>query len=316
MSLTALLASSILLIADYPLPPDEPDPQVGVYTPIRGGWQIRITGDVAAPRPAPGSAIGVVEGDCRVHRRPLYPPADRSLLWTPEQLAQIPRSSFRPLVVAYNEPRFLFDYHAAGGAMGHLFIGVTRGEASKWLHQWSEIDVRYVDGRMEYVLRDPAFEGLTVNLSAAPLAHSVGLIVKVDVVGKAPEEPTVTWAYGGASGYFSNYDMTALQWTYAPEQCAKDRIRASGSNFELRRAFDKSDVITNEIFSAWRKLPQWEARMQGGSAGTARVGTSDPQRMNDNSGRIEQSCALEQHGRRRSRRASPSASWVRRTSLS
>ena len=142
----------------------------------------------------------MVEGDCRLHRRPLYPPADRSLIWTPEQLAKIPRSSFRPLVVAYNEPRFLFDYHAAGGAMGHLFIGVTRGEASKWLHQWSDIAVRYVDGRMEYVLRDPAFDGLAIKLSAAPLAHSVGLIVKVDVAGEAPGEANhyvgVRWCLG------------------------------------------------------------------------------------------------------------------------
>ena len=96
-------------------------------------------------------------------------------------------------------------------------IGVTRGEASKWLHQWSEIAVRYVDGRMEYVLRDPAFEGLAIKLSAAPLAHSVGLIVKVDVAGEIAGKPTITWAYGGASGFFSNYDMGAKQWTFAPD---------------------------------------------------------------------------------------------------
>ena len=121
MSLLVLLASSVLLSRKQLFPAEDPDPRIGVYSPIRGGWQIQITGDVSAPRPAPGSEIGVVEGDCRLHRRPLYPPADRSLIWTPEQLAKIPRSSFRPLVVAYNEPRFLLDYHAAGGAMGHLF---------------------------------------------------------------------------------------------------------------------------------------------------------------------------------------------------
>jgi hypothetical protein len=117
--------------------------------------------------------------------------------------------------------------------MGHLFIGVTRGEASKWLHQWSDITVRYVDGRMEYVLRDPAFDGLAIKLSAAPLAHSAGLIVKVDVAGEVPGQPIITWAYGGASGFFSNYDMGAKQWTFAPDQCAKDRIRAGRGGFEL-----------------------------------------------------------------------------------
>ena len=81
-------------------------PEVSRYTPVPGGWQIRISDDAAAQRPQPGSDIGVAEGDCRLHRRPLYPPADRTMIWTPEELAKIPRSSFRPVVVAYNEPRF------------------------------------------------------------------------------------------------------------------------------------------------------------------------------------------------------------------
>ena len=104
MSLLALLTSCAILTAHNSFPTGDPDPRIGVYSPIRGGWQIQITGDVSAARPAPGSEIGVVEGDSRLHRRPLYPPADRALIWKPEQLAKIPRSSFRPLVVAYNEP--------------------------------------------------------------------------------------------------------------------------------------------------------------------------------------------------------------------
>ena len=52
MSLIALLASGVMLAANQAVPVEDPEPQVGVYTPIRGGWQIRITCDAAAPRPA------------------------------------------------------------------------------------------------------------------------------------------------------------------------------------------------------------------------------------------------------------------------
>ena len=80
---------------------------VNCYLPVDGGWQIRITDDPAAPRLKPGDAIGVVgekdngahrgsaawhttgavPDDARLHRRPLYPPADRTLVWTKEELA-------------------------------------------------------------------------------------------------------------------------------------------------------------------------------------------------------------------------------------
>jgi len=89
------------------------------YEPIPGGWRIRVSADPRAPRPEPNSQIGVVatspsdKGNPRLHRRPLYPPADRSLIFTPEQMPAIERCGFRPLVLAYIEPRFLFDFHGA-----------------------------------------------------------------------------------------------------------------------------------------------------------------------------------------------------------
>ena len=45
------------------------------------------------------------------------------------------------------------------------------------------LDVRYVDGRMEYTLRDAAFPGVRVRLLVLPLADSVGLVVKLRVEG-------------------------------------------------------------------------------------------------------------------------------------
>ena len=123
---------------------DSESPPAGVsncYVPVEGGWQIRIPGDAAAPRLKPGSAIGVVADNARAHRRPLYPPSDRSLVWTKEELAQRQRIPCRPMVLAANEPRVVIDFDAAGGLSGHLFVGLSldRGP-SKWLHQFRDLE--------------------------------------------------------------------------------------------------------------------------------------------------------------------------------
>ena len=96
---------------------------VDCYEPAPGGWRIRISRAADAVRLAPGSRIGVVapnaaySGDARLHRRPLYPPADRAMVYDDAERTKIERCGFRPLIVAYNEPRFLFDFHSAGGLL-------------------------------------------------------------------------------------------------------------------------------------------------------------------------------------------------------
>ena len=255
-----------------------PDPSstapLNCYFPVGGGWRIVLTEDEARPTPEPPSGMGVPQDDARQHRRPLYPPADRTMLWNEEELAALERCGFRPLVLAYNAPRFLFDYHSAGGLLGHLYLGLRGEDGAKWLHKWSGLDVSYVDGRMEYVVRDAAFPGVTVSLSAAPLAASAGLIVRVAVEGGEGLE--FVWAYGGASAFFTNYAMTAPEFTFAPGQCAKDRVSWSGRRFSLRRGFDESDVYMNEVFAAARYLPDWEAVIHGGSSWDGPVGFGGP----------------------------------------
>jgi hypothetical protein len=255
---------------------------VDCYEPVAGGWRIRISGDADAARPEPGSRIGVVapnaaySGDPRLHRRPLYPPADRSMVFNDVELAKIERCGFRPLIVAYNEPRFLFDFHSAGGLLGHLRIGLAvDGGASAWFHEWRDLDVSYVDGRMEYRMTDPAFPGVTVSITACALAQAAGLVARVEVEGLG-QPASLVWAYGGASAFFTNWAMTAPEFNYAPEQCAKDRIAWQDGAFTLTRAFDKSDVYMGEVFAAARYLRDWSAQVQGGCTWTDRCGFAPP----------------------------------------
>ena len=75
-----------------------------------------------------------------------------------KNLLSAERTPFRPLILPANEPRLVVDLDSAGGLSGHAMIGLTiDGGSSKWFHAWSEIDVRYVDGRMQYVLREQPF---------------------------------------------------------------------------------------------------------------------------------------------------------------
>jgi len=248
--------------------------------PVEGGWRIRISPGDAAAALEPGSRIGVVQDDPHLHRRPLFPPADKTLLWDAAQLEQIQRCAFRPLVLAYNVPRFLFDFHSAGGLLGHLFIGVTCGEESKWFHDWSEIEVSYIDGAMMYTVRDPSFPGVRVSLAAVPLAGSAGLIVSVEVDGLT-SPGSLAWAYGGASAFLTNYAMNAPEFRFAPQHCAKDLVQSGENGFTLIRSFDESDVYMKEVFAVARRLPDWRAVIRGGSSWDTPVGIGSPSAFAD-----------------------------------
>ena len=256
---------------------------VDCYEPVPGGWHLRISGDPNAKRLKSGERLGIVaandaySANPRLHRRPLFPPADRSMIFTPDQLTRIERIGFRPLVLAYAGPRFLFDFHSAGGLLGHLYCGLIApdGNTSKWFHQWAEIDVSYVNGYMEYVLKDPAFPGVTVTLEAIPLANSAGLLLKIDVKD-AERGTSLVWAYGGASAYFTNWAMNAPEFDFAPKQCLKDICRWEDGDFSLSRSFDNTDIIMNEVFAAPKKLPDWQAVIRGGSSWKGRCGFGDP----------------------------------------
>lgn len=256
------------------------------YEPIPGGWEIRIPGTATTPTLDPASRIGVVQDNARLHRRPLYPPADKSLLWNETERAKMPQCGFRPLVVAYNEPRFLFDYHGAGGLLGHLYIGLRAGQTDgKWLHRWTDLVVRYVDGRMEYEAADPAFPGVTARIQAAALADAVGLIVRLEFDG-LPADAVLTWAYGGASAFFTNYAMNAPEFSFSPQQCAKDRIACEQNAFTLRRSFDKSDSIMEQVFAVPKFLPEWQATIRGGSSWKVHCGFGKPEVFSESPGRL------------------------------
>lgn len=247
------------------------------YVPIDGGWRIRITEPVSQGEPM--NDIGVCTDNPRKHLRPLYPPADRGVFLERLSTEAVARYPLRPVILAFNEPRFVFDFHRAGGLLGHLLIGLAmENGASRWFHHARQLDVSYVRGRMEYALRDEAIPDVSMTLSAVPLAEAAGLAIRWDVAGlHAPASLVI--CYGGASGC-SDTHVEAQHVSFdgfTPEQCVYDEIRCTPAGFALHRTFDQPGGPCMFRMPEFMPVPPgYEALIQGGSSPVAGTGFGDP----------------------------------------
>ncbi len=99
--------------------------------------------------------------------------------------------------VAVGGDRPLLRFGLGVTQSGTFLLGLARGGTSRWLHEASDITMRYRPGRLEWVVRDAAFGATTVTLAAVPLADGGGLAVRARVDGAQPGDRLV-WACGGA----------------------------------------------------------------------------------------------------------------------
>lgn len=251
---------------------------VDCYIPIEGGFQINMTTRSGAGRLTPGDQIGVIADVNELNRRPLYPPADRSMIWSDSDLELFERYPFRPVVLAFlRKPFFVFDYHLAGGILGNLMYGLADGRGnSRWFHDFQSVSVRYIDGRLEYELKDPVFPELTVSLSVVPASETVGIISKLEFSGDS-ENMAFIWAYGGASAIYTHSNHIPTDFFYSPANSSKDIIRWEGKRGALVRTFDDDDLYSKQIFAIHKFIPDYQAVMNlYSSAETAQQGFCQP----------------------------------------
>ncbi len=78
---------------------------------------------------------------------------------------------------------------------GSLMVAVVRGGKGKWLHQCADVAARYRADRMEWIVTDPMFAGMSASFTVVPLAEGVGLGACVKISGAKPGDRLV-WAYG------------------------------------------------------------------------------------------------------------------------
>ncbi|NQU39995.1 MAG: DUF4450 domain-containing protein [Lentisphaerae bacterium] len=250
----------------------EADGQSARYLPIDGGWKIRIRAGQT-----PAAAFRVI-GDCtddpRTHRRPLYPSAERDVFFDRLPAEMVERRPFRPVVIAFNAPRFVFDFHHAGGILGHLLIGFVGPQGtSAWLHDWTELDVRYVNGRMEYDLADARFPGVRIALVAVPLADAAGALLHWRVTG-ATDSESLVFCYGAASGVNAYEHFDCRSFGRSPAPALSDCIDCARAGFTHTRCFGPSMAGPPDL-----GIPlypdDWEAEVRGACAPCTDAGVAE-----------------------------------------
>jgi len=132
---------------------------------------------------------------------------------------------------------------------GCFTLAVWRGDRAYWLHESAERISRYRPGRMEWEIRDPAFEGLTINLEVIPLQGADGFSAKLKHQG-ATFGDRLIWSFGGATPCHNvpnafdpvvldqhsndfNRISPVLSKCFLPADCAGNRIRIESGRFLL-----------------------------------------------------------------------------------
>jgi len=166
---------------------------------------------------------------------------------------------------------------------GCLTLAVQRGQAARWFHDFADVTSRYRPGRMEWVIRDPLFTGLTLVMDVVPLAGLDGFAVKLRAEGAQPGD-RVIWTFGGstpckdASVAFDpivhnqnvkNPDpfSPVLRKRFLPEDCAENRVRIASDRFLLTT----NGVVRNVI----GRCTRGEVRLADASAWDDPAGLSD-----------------------------------------
>lgn len=129
---------------------------------------------------------------------------------------------------------------------GTFMVGLARGGVSRWLHEASDITMKYRPGRLEWIVRDAAFPGTTVVLEAVPPADGGGLALRARVEGAQPDDRLV-WACGGAfvvgkETINAYWDVTTggraktMERGFRAEECRGNVVRIESNTFRLATA--------------------------------------------------------------------------------
>ncbi|MEI6809332.1 MAG: DUF4450 domain-containing protein [bacterium] len=151
-------------------------------------------------------------------------------------------------VIAGDRPQLRFA--RSPNIYGCMMLAVKRNLTSKWLHDAVDVTSRYRAGRIEWEIRDPVFEGMTVRWEAIPLPGTEGFTVKVSSTG-AQSGDSLIWTFGGAmpfdnvSGKFDPVVtvnqpgnkagglVPVLQRCFQPEDCRENQIRLAAHHLHL-----------------------------------------------------------------------------------
>tara|TARA_R110000796_G_scaffold37722_4_gene95191 strand:+ start:72036 stop:75623 length:3588 start_codon:yes stop_codon:yes gene_type:complete len=125
------------------------------------------------------------------------------------------------------------------GMGGNLKLGIIdfKSNYSKWITTADSIQTRYTPGTMEYVITDQILKKGSLDLQVVALPKSDGFILKI-VGNNLPENVTIIWGYGGASGkkFSRNGDIGGdpeSVFYLKPAYCINNQFTIEKTSFSL-----------------------------------------------------------------------------------
>ncbi len=131
--------------------------------------------------------------------------------------------------------------------LGNLMFALLRQGQGKWLQHASDITSKYRPGRMEWIVKDPAWGKTAIYLEAVPAANGAGVVVRIHVEKSLPGD-TLLWASGGFNnakeGILGAMDMTSQTVKYmlrgfAASDCKNNKVLTHGASWTLQSVTEK-----------------------------------------------------------------------------
>jgi hypothetical protein len=137
-------------------------------------------------------------------------------------------------------------YLMVGGGknvLGNLMIAIVRDGKGKWLLDATDVTAKYRPGRMEWIVRDPAWGEMVVDVDAVPTSEGAGMAVHLHASNVAAGE-AIIWASGAAfhtrASMLYDFDMTiphpvnSITRGFVPADCAGNLDRIDGDGWTLQ----------------------------------------------------------------------------------
>ncbi|WP_281228674.1 DUF4450 domain-containing protein [Flavobacterium aquiphilum] len=123
------------------------------------------------------------------------------------------------------------------GMGGNFKLGLSNGKESKWITEAAKIDTRYVLGTMRYKIEDPILEKGELFIELVALKEKEGFVLKV-YGNNLPNNATLIWAYGGATGkkFSRDGDIGAdpeSVFYLQPDYCVGNKYMVKKQSFTL-----------------------------------------------------------------------------------
>ncbi len=140
-----------------------------------------------------------------------------------------------PLYWVFTGDRPLLSFGGNPWMDGSFLPGFQKADGTaKWLMDCKSVEMRYPGGRVEWVVTDPEFPGVSITLRALPLGAGLGMAAQIQVTGAGSGDKLV-WMLGAA---YRNESVNLMDPMSADGRHVRyegfDNAKAEGNRVEVK----------------------------------------------------------------------------------